>query len=92
MSKQNRRKDILNDFYVARRNYNKRLQLFDYICSKFNLTGQPIDYLEFGVAGGHSFKWWMEKCSHTESRFYGFDTFEGLPESWGAFKKGDMNP
>jgi O-methyltransferase len=91
ISQQNRQKDILNDFYSFKRNYNKRIELFEYVCKKFNLTGQPVDYLEFGVAGGHSFKWWMQKCSHQESRFYGFDTFEGLPESWGAFKKGDMN-
>jgi O-methyltransferase len=91
ISQQNKNKDILNDFYSPRRNYNKRLELFQYVCNKFKLDTQPIDYLEFGVAGGHSFKWWMNKCSNTESRFYGFDTFEGLPESWGAFKKGDMN-
>jgi O-methyltransferase len=91
MSQQNKNKDIFNDFYSARRVYSKRLELFEYVSNKFSLHNQPVDYLEFGVAGGHSFKWWMEKCAHSESRFYGFDTFEGLPESWGAFKKGDMN-
>ena len=87
---QQNKKDILNDFYSPRRNYDKRLQLFDHICDKFNLPAQPIDYLEFGVASGHSFRWWISKCTHTDSKFYGFDTFEGLPENWGAFKKGDM--
>ena len=51
-----------------------------------------IIYLEFGVAGGESFKWWLNENKDNSSCFYGFDTFEGLPENWGVlFKKGDMN-
>jgi hypothetical protein len=44
--------------------------------------------LEFGVGWGESFKWWLQKNNHAESTFYGFDTFDGLPEDWGPFKKG----
>ena len=47
-------------------------------------------YLEFGVASGSSFFWWMKKNTHPGSVFRGFDTFEGLPEDWGGFKKGAM--
>jgi hypothetical protein len=58
---------------------------------KEGLEEKPINYLEFGVCKGDSFKWWMHKNSNPASHFYGFDTFEGLPEDWYVFKKGDMS-
>lgn len=82
--------DIINDFYTPSRDYNKRYQLYKYIVEKIDLKDQPFDYLEFGVAQAHSFKWWSSTCNNKECRFYGFDTFEGLPENWGTFNKGDM--
>jgi O-methyltransferase len=42
------------------------------------------------VSEGLSFKWWAEHIKENNARFYGFDTFTGLPEDWGNFKKGDM--
>lgn len=79
-----------NDFYQETWDYNRRYTLYEAIVKDENISGQPIDYFEFGVAGGYSFKWWLDKNKHIESRFFGFDTFEGLPEKWGAFQKGSM--
>ena len=61
--------------------------MYKWVIEKEALTG-PVNYLEFGVASGQSFNWFMSQNSHTHSRFYGFDTFDGLPEDWGPFKKG----
>jgi len=48
--------------------------------------------LEFGVASGSSFQWWLKRLTNDKNKFYGFDTFEGLPENWGiAYVKGDMS-
>jgi hypothetical protein len=82
---------VFNDFYSFRRDYAKRYQLYQYIIDQFDLKNRGITYLEFGVYKGRSFNWWLHHCDHPESRFYGFDTFEGLPENWGSiYSKGDM--
>jgi O-methyltransferase len=82
--------DTYNDFFTWGRDYSKRYKLYNFVLQKLQLQHLPIDYIEMGVCGGDSFKWWLSNNDHPESTFYGFDTFEGLPESWGAFDKGDM--
>jgi hypothetical protein len=84
------RKSILNDFYTIKRDYSRRYKLYKYVSDKYNLKDTVFDYLEFGVAGGYSFRWWVSNSPDRECRFYGFDTFEGLPEAWGTFNKSDM--
>ncbi len=80
-----------NDFVRWKRIYNLRESLYAEVCQTQNLYEKPINYFEFGVCGGHSLEWWINKNKHTETAFYGYDTFEGLPEDWGPFKKGSMN-
>ena len=70
--------------------YSKRYDLYQFIIDT-EISDQPIDYLEFGVAKGDSFRWWVDHIKHKNASFYGFDTFTGLPEDWGPFKKGAMS-
>ena len=83
------RKVAFNDF-PSGWDYNKRYDLYKYVIEKESLHA-AINYLEFGVADGHSFRWWMETNTHAASRFYGFDTFTGLPENFGPYKKGTFD-
>lgn len=83
------RKIAYNDF-PSKWDYSKRYDLYKWVIEKENLGTTPINYLEFGVAAGHSFKWFLQQNNHPQSRFNGFDTFTGLPEDWGSFKKGSF--
>ena len=56
--------------------------------SLFNqLKLQRITLLEFGVFEAYSIKKFAELNSNCESQFFGFDSFEGLPEDWTSEKK-----
>lgn len=79
-----------NDWYQGTWDYERRERLYAAISESEGLRDAAIDYLEFGVCGGNSFRWWLEHNRNVASRFYGFDTFEGLPESFGHFQKGSM--
>lgn len=65
----------------------KRFDLYQHVFDTEKLTG-PIDYLEFGVARGRWFRWWVEHNTDPDSTFVGFDTFTGLPEAWGGYGQG----
>jgi hypothetical protein len=71
--------------------FSNRREYFRYIGEEI-IKGNPIDYLEFGVYKGDSIKEWININQHPESRFYVFDTFEGLPEDWSySIKAGYFN-
>jgi hypothetical protein len=85
-------KTILNDYFTWKRDHSRRYNLYQDVMEKQGLKDSAFDYLEFGVCRGASMKWWVEQNKNTDTAFYGFDTFEGLPEDWGtAFKKGAMS-
>jgi len=83
------KKTALNDF-PSKWDYNKRYDLYKHIIEK-EVLSLAINYLEFGVADGHSFNWWLAANTHPASCFYGFDTFTGLPENFGPYKKGTFD-
>lgn len=82
---------LLAKFARANKNvpeYHNRILLWQFLSQKL-LNDTPIDYFEFGVFKGDSIRIWTDLNKFQESRFYGFDTFTGLPENW--FKGFDKN-
>ena len=58
-----------------------RLEMWRDVQNRF-VSDAAVDYLEFGVFEGESMQWWTRLNTHESSRFFGFDSFEGLPEDW----------
>lgn len=79
-----------NDF-PSKWDYRKRFGLYEHVLTSENLLEVPVNYLEFGVADGHSIRWFVSQNKNTNSKFCGFDTFTGLPEDFGVYKKGQFN-
>jgi hypothetical protein len=48
------------------------------------IAQKPVLFLEFGVFKGYTMSQWSVLLKNPESRFVGFDSFEGLPEDWAA--------
>ena len=66
----------------------------DFRCQRFTET--PTTYLEFGVATGSNLRAITARIRNPDSRFYGFDSFEGIPEAWPVhgqkgFERGDFS-
>lgn len=57
---------------------------------KFKETDR-ITYVEFGVHTGYSITYFAQKNLNKDSVFIGLDSFEGLPEDWGAVPKGTFD-
>jgi O-methyltransferase len=61
--------------------------MYSYV-QESQIKQEPIDYLEFGVYQGDSIRYWVSLSTNSDSRFFGFDSFEGLPQQWGSMEKG----
>ena len=59
---------------------DSREKLYELIADKIN--GEPFDFIEAGVFQGESLRYWSRLSDHSDTRFFGFDTFTGLPEAW----------
>lgn len=56
------------------------------------VDGSAVVYLEFGVADGDSLRWWVNRLTHPQNEFHGFDSFRGLPETFdGTYAKGHFD-
>jgi len=65
--------------------------MYEWVIKNEGLSTTVINYIELGVAEGYSFRWFVNQNSNSASRFYGFDTFTGLPEDFGVYKKGQFD-
>ncbi len=82
--------------FKASPRYRTRLEFHEAIAE--SLARTPVLVLEFGVYTGDTLRLWLSLFPHPASRFHGFDSFEGLPETWntgltkGAFSLGGKMP
>jgi len=66
-----------------------RGELYDF--ARAHIGDFPITYLEFGVRHGQSMSRIMSRFGHPDARFFGFDSFEGLPEQWTRMRPGTFS-
>lgn len=90
---------LINEYFSAVRllpKFQKREDLWKDVFDKFN--GDKITVIEFGVWQGYSIKKFAEFNTNENSKFFGFDSFVGLPEDWksnqskGAFNEDGSQP
>ena len=62
------------------KNFNNGEELWIALLEEYK--DSPISVLEFGVFEGDSIKYLAKLNSHKESKFFGFDSFKGLPEDF----------
>jgi len=87
----NKNRGVINDYYNKNAKYQNRYKLHETIQQELDLINTPVHYYEFGVAQGDMIRFWSSKNTHPESLFIGFDSFEGLPESWEGMKAGHFD-
>ncbi|WP_157538456.1 MULTISPECIES: TylF/MycF/NovP-related O-methyltransferase [unclassified Nocardioides] len=66
--------------------FTDRELMYDHLHAEL-IGDKAIDYLEFGVFEGRSVRHWADLNTNRDSRFFGFDSFEGLPEEWKRFDR-----
>ena len=82
-------RSLLPRFAAARR-CEQREQVWDAAIASIG-ADTPVTYLEFGVFEGYSIRYFSQRLRHPASRFFGFDSFEGLPEQWAGMDAGTFS-
>ncbi|MGZ3274886.1 MAG: class I SAM-dependent methyltransferase [Caulobacteraceae bacterium] len=72
-------------FARQKRRVVDRFALYSLVSAEL-IAGRPFDYLEFGVFQGESIRKVAGLNPNPGCRFFGFDSFEGLPQDWNAEK------
>ena len=70
--------------FAASPRYSDRWKMYEALAEK--ISDEQVLYLEFGVYEGYTLRRWARLLKNESSRFFGFDSFEGLPESWDAMR------
>jgi len=81
---------VLNYLWVGHWMKSRGLQVLKRVESREQVFGvaaeeirdREVLYLEFGVYRGRSMRIWSRLLRNPGSNLHGFDSFEGLPESW----------
>jgi Macrocin-O-methyltransferase (TylF) len=66
--------------FVSAKRLKSREDVFAVIARQ--VRGSAVLYLEFGVHEGESLRTWSRLLPHPKTRLHGFDSFEGLLETW----------
>ena len=69
--------------YDVSHRYAHRERLFDIVGAQ--VGDREVLYMEFGLWQGDATRYWSKLLGHPKSKLHGFDSFEGLPESWNLF-------
>ncbi len=70
-----------NNITAAIPSFEGREQLYEFLYRN-RVAGNAINYFEMGVWFGAAIKSWNKLDSNPDSKYFGFDTFKGLPETW----------
>ena len=69
--------------------YLRREELWEQVLP--HLRQENITVMEFGVAWGYATAWWLQRLPAASLRWYGFDTFTGLPDTYRDMEPGTFS-
>jgi hypothetical protein len=70
--------------YTTSVRYKDRWLMYEALAR--DIKDERVVYLEFGVYEGYTLRRWAKLLQHQETRLFGFDSFQGLPEDWDSLR------